>query len=59
MSKIPCCGNCFHFREYDDIACVDAFQRRMSDGFCFDPNPIDDNMPRSKVGWCKNFNGKE
>ena len=50
------CIDCEHFREYDEWDCVDNFQRRMSDGLCFDPNPTDDdNMPRFKADWCEHL----
>nr|BDI55177.1 MAG: hypothetical protein [uncultured archaeon] len=55
----PMCENCDHFRKYDEFDLVDDFQKRMSDGFCFDPNPVDNNMPRPKVDWCINFYNKE
>ena len=53
---ICCCGNCKHFREYDELDfLVDDFQKGMSDGFCKDPDPLDDNMPRPKVDFCNHF----
>ncbi len=38
---------------------IDSFQSRMSDGFCLDPNPLDDNMPRFKVDYCDHLRDRE
>lgn len=60
----PMCINCRYFEAYDlmDLFIVrvkiDDFQKRMSDGFCHDPDPLDDNMPRFKGDWCEHFTEK-